>query len=317
MTLSYPLRLMCLSLACLFALNFASSIILRCFAARAIRRAEHMEAHRAARFLLALRLVPAAFALFCTAALCVPSYLWLEPASATEQAGAACLIAAALGAALWTVSIARGARAAMRSFRYVRRCRRIGSESGPTPLPILSIPGGGRVVALAGVFRSQLVMSSQVAAALDPAQLDAVVRHELAHHVSRDNLKRLVIALAPGCFLGAYERAWKRFSEWAADDRAAAGDPRRATDLAMALVRVARFEAGALPPALATPLIANNDAELAARVDRLLQDRDAPPSSSATSTWSIVGCAAAFVGIVLLAPAALAWVHGVLERLMN
>src|SRR5271154_1156465 len=98
MTLSYPLRLMCLSLACLFAINVAAALAVRCFAAPAIRRAERMTAQAGARFLLALRLLPAALAILCVAGLCVPSYLWLEPASADEQAGALCLIAAALGA---------------------------------------------------------------------------------------------------------------------------------------------------------------------------------------------------------------------------
>jgi len=318
MTLSYPLRLMCLSLACLFAVNLASSILLRCLATRAIRRAERMEARQAARFLLALRLLPAVFALFCVAGLCVPSYLWLEPVSATEQAGAACLIAAVLGAALWMASIVRASLAALRSFHFGRRCRRIGLKQGLTPLPIIEIAGGGRVVALAGIFRSQLVMSSEVAAALDPAQFDAVVWHELAHHRSRDNFKRLLIALAPGWFLGLHERAWKRFSEWAADDRAAAGDSRRAADLAMALVRVARLEAGALPPSLATPLVTNNDAELAARVDRLLENRTAGAAAShRRSPWSIAAFAAGLVGIAMLSPAALAWVHRILERLMD
>jgi hypothetical protein len=320
MTLSYPLRLICLSLACLFAINFAAAIAVRFFARRAIRRAERMEARAAARFLLALRLLPAALAIFCVAGLCVPSYLWLEPAARSEQASALCVIAAALGAAMWIASIVRGAGAAIRSLVYIRRCRRIGENRGVvgTTVPMFEIPSAGRIVALAGVFRSQLVISSEVAAALDPAQLDAVLRHELAHHVSRDNFRRLLIALAPRWFLIEHERAWKRFSEWAADDRAAAGDPRRATDLALALVHVARFKAGGGTPALATLLLTDDDAELAARVDRLLQEGAAAPRAThRTSRWAIAGYAAVAIGIAVLSPFALAWVHGLLERLMD
>ncbi len=318
MTLSYPLRLICLSLACLFAINFAAAIAMRFFAGRAIRRAERMDARSAARFLLALRLLPAALAIFCVAGLCVPSYLWLEPSARTEQASALCVLAAALGAAMWTPSIARGARAAIRSFRYARHCRRIGVEQERNPLPIFEIPGAGRVVALAGIFRSQLIISSEVAATLDPAQLDAVVRHELAHYATHDNLKRLLIAVAPRWFLSEFERAWKRFSEWAADDHAAAGDPRRAADLASALVRVARWEVGAPPPALVTPLLTEDDAELAARVDRLLEDRTGQQRATrAISTRSIFAYSAALIAIAILTPSALAWVHLALERLMD
>jgi hypothetical protein len=320
MTLSYPLRLICLSLACLFAVNLAAALVIRLFAARAIRRAERMEARAASRFLLALRLLPAALAIFCVAGLCVPSYLWLEPATGFEQASALCVIAAALGAAMWTASMVRGAGAAIRSFRFVRRCRRLGENRGVvgTTVPMFEIPSAGRVVALAGVFRSQLVISSEVATALDPGQLDAVLRHELAHHASRDNLKRLLIALAPRWFLIEYERAWKRFSEWAADDRAAAGDPRRAADLASALVHVARFKPGGGTPALATLLLTDDDVVLAARVDRLLRDQTAEPRAThRSSRWAIAGYAAALIGIAALSPFALAWVHGLLERLMD
>jgi len=221
---------------------------------------------------------------------------------------------------MWIGSIVRGAGAGIRSLVYVRRCRRLGENrdvAGST-VPMFEIPSAGRVVALAGVFRSQLVISSEVAAALDPAQLDAVLRHELAHHVSRDNLKRLLIALAPRWFLVEHERAWKRFSEWAADDRAAAGDSRRAADLASALVHVARVKAGSGTPALATLLLTDDNAELATRVDRLLQEGAAEPRAThRSSKWAIAGYAAALIGVAVLSPFALAWVHGLLERLMD
>ncbi len=295
MTLPYILRLLCLSLACFFAVNLASDLAVRWFSARAIRRAERLPAHVAARMLLALRLFPAGFALFCVIGFCVPSYLWLEPDSAQEAAGFLCLTAAALGAAMWIASFARAALAALRSSRYVRDHA---DTSG--------------TVALLGILRPRVIVSSEVVSRLTAAQLDAVLSHELAHRTSRDNLKRLMILMAPGRPFRNIERAWKRFSEWAADDVAVAGDPRRAVELASALVSVARFPGGTLPE-LATALVADG-AGLAERVDRLLQDRAVESSNSSNLLAVSIAVAA---GIVLAAPLALPWVHRVLERLMD
>ena len=61
-----------------------------------------------------LRLLPAALALFVVVGICVPSYLWLEPEINAEEVGAGCLTAAILAAALWTISVGRGVRAAVR-----------------------------------------------------------------------------------------------------------------------------------------------------------------------------------------------------------
>ena len=63
----------------------------------AVRLASRMAPVHGARLLLALRLFPAAFALFVVAGLCTPSYLYLEPKEAPEEMGLACLVAAADG----------------------------------------------------------------------------------------------------------------------------------------------------------------------------------------------------------------------------
>jgi len=317
MTLSYSLRLMCLSLACFFAVLAMTTLAVRGFAAGAILRAERMQPRIAARFVFALRMLPAAFALFCIAALCVPSYLWLEPEAAGEEAGMVCLIAAGLGAALWMISIARAARAAMQLVRSVRGWEAAG-ETANIPgsgIPVVTIPHSGRLVALAGIFRPRLILSSEVAGVLNREQLEAAMRHELAHGASRDNLKRLLLLLTPGLFLSDLDRAWKRFAEWAADDRAVEGKSTRSLELAEALVRVARLDPGAAPPALSTSLMRESE-DLSARVDRLLMDRT-PAEAYSISRWRIAGFAMVALGLVILAPSTLAWVHRVLERFMD
>jgi len=277
MNLPYLARLVCLCLAAFFLVHAALGLAVSAAASRAVHFASRMAPVHGARLLLALRLFPAAFALFVVAGLCTPSYLYLEPKGAPEPMGPACLAAALMGLVLWGCSTARATRALARSLRHIRQCRR---QSREMRLPgerkaAWVIEGTAPCVMLAGVLRPRMVISRGVVAALSAEQLSAVVRHERAHGASRDNLKRLLVLLAPGIlpFASGFrnlERAWAKISEWAADDRAAAGKTRRSLSLAAALVRVARLGSAASTPALATSLMADG-ADLSERVDRLLR----------------------------------------------
>ena len=178
-------------------------------------------------------------------------------------------------------------------------------------------------VSLAGVIHPRVILSRAVAGTLSKEQLAAALRHEQAHRVSRDNLKRLLILVAPGLlpFFHGFrdlERAWTRFTEWAADDRAVAGSSRRSLSLAAALVRVARMGAGPEPEPLVTSLLADGE-DLSARIDRLL--RDTPPREKrrrlpvvrATATLLLGGTALA----AMLQPATMTVVHRLLEELIQ
>jgi hypothetical protein len=270
-----------------------------------------------------VRLLPAAGAAFVVVAVCLPSYLWLEPEAPTERVGFGCLAVALLGTAMWGISIARGLRAAAGSRRFLRRCRRTGSparlpgDPADTWLDAWIVDGAAPLLALGGIVRPRLVISREVVSALPAEQLAAALRHERAHWTARDNLKRLCILLTPGIlpFSGSsrtLERGWRKFAEWAADDRAAAGSARRSFALAAALVRVARMTAD----------VGDTD-QLAARVDRLL--REAQPSSP--SEWSAgprpilalsaILLMAASLAVAILQPAALYSVHAALEHLVE
>jgi len=277
MNLPYLARLVCLCLTAFFLVHAALGLAVAAAARWAVRFAGRMEPVHGARLLLALRLFPAAFALFVVAGLCTPSYLYLEPKGAPEEMGPACLAAALMGLALWGQSLARATRAVARSLRHLRQCR---EQSREMRLPgerkaAWVMEGSAPCVMLAGVLRPRIVISRGVVAALSTEQLSAVVRHERAHGASRDNLKRLLLLLAPGIlpFASGFrglERAWAKISEWAADDRASAGKTRRALSLAAALVRVARLGSAVTAPVLATSLLAGG-ADLSERVDRLLR----------------------------------------------
>jgi beta-lactamase regulating signal transducer with metallopeptidase domain len=159
---------------------------------------------------------------------------------------------------------------------------------------------------------------------LSAEELDAALSHEMAHRTSRDNAKRFLLLLAPDIFpfvrlFQSLDRSWSRFAEWAADDQATSGDPRRALSLAAALVRVARMGSSPTLPYLSTSLLAC-DRDLSARVDRLLHAMPIPHAASKpahhrlrTAGFLLAGC---LVGL-LLVPSALSSVHELLELLLH
>lgn len=328
MTPSYLLRLLCLSLACFFLVHLALGAMVGWAASRCVRLADRMKPRTAARFLFVLRLFPGLGALLAVVGICVPSYLWLEPRGPSEDVGAACLAAAVLGAAICGISAARAATALVISRRYIRDCRRSGEQIVIAGEPVWVVRGRGRTIALAGMFRTQVLISHDAISALEAGEIESVLRHERGHAVSHDNLKRLALTLAPDVLpfvrrgFSTIEHAWAKFAEWTADDYAAMGDPSRSVSLASALVRVARIPVGAVTPAFLTPFI---DGDFTARVDRLLADPvpvERPWSRSSGAFWARAfwasTCAAATVAFLLmLRPASLLSAHMLLERLIK
>lgn len=323
MILPYSLKLLCLCLASFFLLHATLGLAVWVAGPAAIRLAETMRARMAARFLLLLRVLPMLLAGVVVLGVGVPSYVWLEPRTTGESVGLACFAASLLGGAVWCISIARALRLTLRSSRYMRQCQRIGREisfeGASVRTSLLDVPAP--IIALAGVFRPRVWVSRSVIDVLSAEQLDAALRHENAHRVSRDNLKRLLFRLSPDIFplaldLGALERAWARFSEWAADDDATRDDVRLSLSLAGALLRVARLGAAAPLSVLLTPLIAG---DLSTRVDRLLRKKPAMPAP----LWregTLVGMATivtVFALTVMQWPVILRAAHEILERLVS
>ena len=326
MILPYLARLVCLSLAAFFLVHATLGLAVYALTPWAVRFAGRIVSARGARLLLALRLLPPAFALFVVTGLCAPSYLYLEPKGAPEETGLVCLTGALMGLFLWGSSITRAARAMAYSLRHIRQCR---ERSREMRLPVARtaawvIDGSAPCVMLAGVLRPRMVISRNVVAALSAEELSAVIRHEQAHGVSHDNLKRLLVLLAPGIlpFASGFrnlERAWMKISEWAADDFAAAGKTRRSLSLAAALVRVARLGTATSSPALATSLMASG-ADLSERVDRLLRPtprtaclRHREPILTASASLLLIGALAAAIAH----PVTLRSAHECLEFLIQ
>jgi len=314
-TLPYFARLALLSLAAFFIVHVAMGLLVTMLAPLVIRTSVRVSSDRAARRLWMLRLAPAGVAMFVVAVFCIPSYLWLEPDSG-EKVGWRCLTLAGLALGAWTISLSRAGHAWLDSRRYLRDSFVRGRETLllDAHAPVCLTDHSGPPVALAGILRARVIVSRAAAAALSGGQLDAALRHERAHADSRDNLKRLAMLLAPSLLsrrtTAAIEQAWARAAEWAADDRAAEGDPRRALALAEALVRISHLKQDAFVPRIVTPLAAEN---LQARVERLLAPPAAclPASRIARTWWLLAGAAAASLLEPSLRP-----VYLILEKLI-
>ncbi len=325
MILPYLFRLVCLCFASFFVLNVAAGLLARALGNSAIRLAESRTPRAAARLVLGLRLLPFFLSTLFVVGLCVPSYLWLEPAATAERVGLLSVVLGLLGVATWSLSIARTAHSLAASLRHNRLCRLAGKE--------IRIPGDSSslvvveneapLLALSGLLRPRLLISRSVLYALSSEELDTALAHEQAHRRSRDNVKRLLLVLAPDIFpfvrpLRMLERSWSKFAEWAADDEAAAGDSSCAVSLAAALVQVARLGSGPHMPFLSTSLLAC-DRDLSARVDRLLHafPNTCTHAKAAHRFRNVSLLVAGGLAALLLAPFALSTVHELLERLLH
>ncbi len=184
------------------------------------------------------------------------------------------------------------------------------------------------MMAVAGLVHPKLIVSRGVLHKLTPEQRAAAFRHEQAHQTSRDNLKRFLYLLAPDAFpfisgFRKIERQWARYTEWAADDHAVAGDSQRALSLAAALVSVAKMgvhhQPGYLLSSLYSPLVAD-DEDLAVRVDRLLREQqyaDKPLAPLVQVARNVALVAGSLVVAALVWPGSLGSVHQILEKLIQ
>ena len=326
MNLPYTMRLLCLCGASFFMIHMALALAARLSAGTAVRWAEHMKPSSAARFLFVLRTAPLALTLTAVLAFCVPSYLWLEPEISRERVGFVCVLLAVLGAALWASALLRVMGAVRGTTRYLHECERHGRKITVPgeDSPALLVADKNPVMAVAGVFRPQLLISRRVMSGLSAEQCEAALRHEHAHLSSGDNLKRLLILLSPdalpfGSAFSHLERAWSRFTEWAADDQATDGDPQRALTLASALVSVAKMGSDRRPTYLSCSLVGGTR-DLSERVERLLRPQPKPdkPIKELISLLSGAGgLVAAAIAIMVIWPGSLTVVHQALERLIH
>lgn len=306
-----------LSLAWFAALNAMASLAAWLLA----RRLGDGRLARRPAALLALRLMPAAISALFVFAIFMPAHWRFEPRGLAETFGFAVYAAAAAGAQLALRSVRRAASVAAAGWR-LRACTalpRIASAAAGTT-EIYEVQGMAGV-SLAGVVRPRILVGPAVRQSLTRAELEAALAHEMAHRAAFDNVKRCVMFCAPDFFGGSMaaervEQQWRAAAEWQADARAVRGDRSRATDLASALVKVARI-ATAAPARLTSPAWSTlHEAPLLETRVRRLVAGDASVERQSGTGW-LVAAAALLAATVAAGAMAAARVHQVTETLAH
>jgi beta-lactamase regulating signal transducer with metallopeptidase domain len=278
-------------------------------------------ARGAADLLFALRILPLALASGVTLAFTLPSFLRLEPRSTTEPIGAAPLALGFCCLILLGVGIARASIAQMRASRALRQWLD-GSkimepqlmESDDT-VPIFRTGNDAPRLTVAGVCAPKVLVSEAVVATLNRQELRTALRHEIAHVLRYDNLKKLVFRFSVFPAMAGLEHAWSEETEMAADD-AAVSSFCDALDLAAALIKVSRLGPIESSGELTTALLHSSTA-LSIRVQRLVAwDKARKPQTHGRWLFALPAAAAAIV-VITTYGSVLTQMHAVTEWLVR
>jgi hypothetical protein len=303
--MSYFIRLADVCLAAYFLITVAMELAAVGMASAAVRRADRMRPAAGARLLLGLRLAPLALSAIAVAAFCVPSYVRFEQ-DASESVGLICSALAVCGLMMLGASALRVIWSVAVSAR------------------LLQVKTGGAAFALVGFLRPRVIVSQGIREALSGAQMEVAMLHEAAHLHAQDNLKRLAMFAAPRALpqrlWRSLEAHWSRLTEWAADDAAIAGEPRRALALAEALVCVARLAGQRKEYSFVSSLVTGSD-DLEQRVGRMLAQPMPALAMSARSNArlaaAMLGLGASLVVVIAQKTYLLYLVHCAMERLVH
>jgi Zn-dependent protease with chaperone function len=229
------------------------------------------------------------------------TFLRYEPGDTAEVPGLILLASAAITLAFAVAAAARGfaaASAARRCLRLVRECGAL--QTRPDGQPVWVLDTEYPVAAVMGIVRARLLLSRRILAECTEGEIDSVVRHELAHIRRRDNLVQAAMRFLPDPFAHTrigreIQAAWAVAAEEAADDLAADGAGER-TDLASALVRVARMHEGRAP-AWVPALTFFERTTVESRVRRLLVSGPATPRRVCGGPLAVALAAASAIAV--------------------
>jgi hypothetical protein len=279
-------------------------------------------ARGAADLLFALRVLPLGLSLFVTLAFTLPSFLLLEPRSTGEAIGTAplalglcCLLLLGAGIVQAAVAQLRASRALVAWLRGSALMEPQIKESG-TDVPIFRIGNDAPTFTVAGVCAPKVLVSEAAIATLTSRELRTALRHEIAHAIRYDNLRKLLFRFSAFPAMAELEHAWSEETEMAADD-AAVSSFDDALDLAGALIKVSRLGPVEFSGELTMALLHSSTA-LSTRVHRLVGWHQVKTQQSHARWFYVLPAAAAIViAAVTTYGSVLTQMHAVTEWLVR
>jgi Zn-dependent protease with chaperone function len=279
-------------------------------------------ARSAADLLFAMRILPLALSSLVTLAFTLPSFLLLEPRSTTEAIGTTplalglcCLILLGAGIARAAIAQLRASRALVEWLDGSVLIESQTSQSG-SAVPIFRTGNAAPTLTVAGVCVPKVLVSKAAIAALNPRELRTALRHEIAHALRYDNLRKLLFRFSVFPAMAELEHAWSEETEMAADD-AAVSTFQDALDLAAALIKVSRLGAIQSSGELTMALLHSSTA-LSARVRRLVAwDKAQKTQTHGRWFYALPGASAIVVGVAMTYGSVLTQMHAVTEWLVR
>ena len=280
-----------------------------------------------ANLLFACRMLPLGLACAVTFGLALPAFLEFEPYSTKEGMGFRLMTLAVLGAlvllgmAMRAVNILRATRKTQQGWRG--RSEKMEIEA--MRAPVYRVETGASLLAVTGIFRPTIFVAREITEALSEDELRAALAHEMAHVLSFDNLKQLLLKItrAPRWLEMLYhsDAEWTSASELAADHRALA-EGASVLELSSALIKVGRLKR---PPAGREPLASHLvptacSGSLESRVARLseiLEGAEASPPSARNGSHLLLPVLISVAAYLACIHAVLPAVHEALEFLVR
>jgi Zn-dependent protease with chaperone function len=271
----YWALLAALSLAC-FLLAHSAFALLAIAVVRQVRNLE-MPPRQASFTFFALRTLPAFAALLLVGVIAIPAFLRFEPAAADEEFTIGLLALAALAAVTLAGVALRTILMLVRTRQIVRKWARNATaiDLAGVPLNAFRLEQAKPQMAIVGLFRPRLFISSGALELLDAEELQAAIAHEAAHHRAGDLWRQLTVRSLPDVlpgtrFFSECERQFFRNVEESADEEGAQLSG-HAVELASALVKFGKHASPEPAPFGAYLVPQGHEGDLASRITRLLR----------------------------------------------
>jgi beta-lactamase regulating signal transducer with metallopeptidase domain len=311
------------SLSIFFLVYSALSLVVVCVWRRLWVWGQRHTARSCADLLFALRVAPLMVATGVTLALAVPSFLLLEPRAGNESLGGPSIWLACSGMAVLLAGAWNAAAALIRVSRTVARWSSGASPIGMNPVDsknsvsIMRSSATAPPLITAGIRRPRVWVSRAAEFVLTERELHGALRHEVAHVLRRDNLRKLILRLVAFPGMEKLENVWREATEMTADD-AAVSSISEALDLAAAVIKLSRLASLQPPEELTTALVHSPAGSVNARVERLIAWKDGRQNLSRYSLgYALCAATAALTALAVTYSALLIDMHAATEWLVR